>query len=280
MPPEQSGRSPLIRAAPSSAARSAAPPASRSRRRTSATAGASSSRSRPAASPTCSRTGAARSSAAARSMPRSPPRSLTAADLAACTRRRGLLLSGVVRFSAASPPDPGAPIDAPLAFDVALALDGGAYRRRPCMQRRAVEGGALRRRRRPADRRGAGRRGARLGRRDELVRDRRSLHRLPLRGLPGSGRPLVGPHDAGRDAAGPSATAPPTAASAVTAPTTTAAARSTATPNTRRITPTSTAALANQNFLVVRGPDACPSGSAGARHFARATGLATLPHQP
>lgn len=36
--------------------------------------------------------------------------------------------------------------------------------------------------------------------------------------------------------------------------------------------------LANQNFLVVRGLDACPGGSAGALNFTAS--LATLPHQP
>jgi Tfp pilus assembly protein PilV len=54
-------------------------------------------------------------------------RDLTAADLSGCDSNVGLLLSGVVRFSSASPPDPADSHDLPLATAVVLALSGGSY---------------------------------------------------------------------------------------------------------------------------------------------------------
>ena len=52
---------------------------------------------------------------------------LTSADLAGCDARPGYLLSGVVRFSSATPPDPGHADDMPLALSIALASSGGTY---------------------------------------------------------------------------------------------------------------------------------------------------------
>ena len=52
---------------------------------------------------------------------------LTAADLVACDATAGLLLSGRIRFSAASPPDPANANDMPQALSVALATSGGSY---------------------------------------------------------------------------------------------------------------------------------------------------------
>ena len=54
-------------------------------------------------------------------------RDLTPADLARCDTNVGHLLSGVVRYSSASPPDAAAANDLPLAATVALALSGGSY---------------------------------------------------------------------------------------------------------------------------------------------------------
>jgi hypothetical protein len=52
---------------------------------------------------------------------------LGAADLVACDTNVGRWLSGIVRFSSASPPDPAQGSDAPPAVAVSLALSGGAY---------------------------------------------------------------------------------------------------------------------------------------------------------
>jgi type IV pilus modification protein PilV len=49
---------------------------------------------------------------------------LAASDLSACTSVNGMLLSGEIRFSATTPPDPAAANDTPLPLAVALALDG------------------------------------------------------------------------------------------------------------------------------------------------------------
>ena len=53
-------------------------------------------------------------------------RDLTAAELA-CDANVGYLLTGVVRVSSASPPDPTRAADVPLATTVALALSGGTH---------------------------------------------------------------------------------------------------------------------------------------------------------
>jgi Tfp pilus assembly protein PilV len=55
-----------------------------------------------------------------------PTRDLAPADLGSCDARIGYLLSGSVRYSAASPPDPQGH-DLPLAAAVSLALAGGPY---------------------------------------------------------------------------------------------------------------------------------------------------------
>jgi type IV pilus modification protein PilV len=55
-----------------------------------------------------------------------PSASLRAADLGTCEPLRATLLSGVVRFSDAVPPDPSLANDVPAALSVALALTGSA----------------------------------------------------------------------------------------------------------------------------------------------------------
>lgn len=56
-----------------------------------------------------------------------PTDALTPADLTSCDTHVGVLLSGTVRFSSASPPDPAQARDLPLSLDIALALTGGPY---------------------------------------------------------------------------------------------------------------------------------------------------------
>lgn len=59
--------------------------------------------------------------------PATATRDLSAADLIACDANVGFLLTGVVRFTSASPPDPAVAAEAPLVTAVALALRGGTY---------------------------------------------------------------------------------------------------------------------------------------------------------
>ena len=56
-----------------------------------------------------------------------PTSELTLANLGACDANLGHLLSGVVRFSSAAPPDAAQGNDAPPMFSVALVMSGGAY---------------------------------------------------------------------------------------------------------------------------------------------------------
>ncbi len=51
---------------------------------------------------------------------------LSAAMLASCEAMQGYLLSGVVRFSSALPPDPAAANDVPLTLSMSVALDSGS----------------------------------------------------------------------------------------------------------------------------------------------------------
>lgn len=71
--------------------------------------------------------------------PATPSRDLQAADLSACDANIGYLLSGIVRFTSAAPPDPAQAIEAPLAADVALALAGGAYPNPPVCATEALK---------------------------------------------------------------------------------------------------------------------------------------------
>ena len=56
---------------------------------------------------------------------------LSAADLVDCTSTSALLLSGSVRFSAAAPPDAANANDVPLPLAIALAPSGGSYASAP-----------------------------------------------------------------------------------------------------------------------------------------------------
>jgi Tfp pilus assembly protein PilV len=54
-------------------------------------------------------------------------RDLRTSDLASCDANVGYLLSGTVRFSSASPPDAAQGSDVPPAFTIAIALSGSGY---------------------------------------------------------------------------------------------------------------------------------------------------------
>jgi hypothetical protein len=56
-----------------------------------------------------------------------PTDALTPGDLVTCDAHVGLLLSGTVRFSSTSPPDPGQARDTPPSMAITLALTGGPY---------------------------------------------------------------------------------------------------------------------------------------------------------
>ena len=54
-------------------------------------------------------------------------RHIVVGDLSSCTTMAAVLISGQVRFSMALPPDAARPADAPLALSMELALSGGPY---------------------------------------------------------------------------------------------------------------------------------------------------------
>jgi type IV pilus modification protein PilV len=56
-------------------------------------------------------------------------RQIVVGDLTSCTTIAAVLLSGQVRFSLTAPPDAARPVDAPLALSMALTLSGGPYPR-------------------------------------------------------------------------------------------------------------------------------------------------------
>lgn len=56
-------------------------------------------------------------------------RHVVVGDLTSCTSIAAVLLSGQVRFSLTAPPDAARPTDAPLALAIALTLSGGPYLR-------------------------------------------------------------------------------------------------------------------------------------------------------
>ena len=58
-------------------------------------------------------------------------RRIAVGDLTSCTTIAAVLLSGQVRFSMATPPNAARPADAPLALGIALKLSGGPYSRPP-----------------------------------------------------------------------------------------------------------------------------------------------------
>jgi Tfp pilus assembly protein PilV len=63
--------------------------------------------------------------------PATATRDLQVGDLTSCDANVGVLLSGVVRFTSASPPDPAQAVETPLAAAVALELTGGVYPNAP-----------------------------------------------------------------------------------------------------------------------------------------------------
>ncbi|MBC7480526.1 MAG: hypothetical protein H7337_01085 [Rhizobacter sp.] len=66
-------------------------------------------------------------------------RDLQAADLSACDANVGYLLSGSVRFTSASPPDPAQAVEATLSTVIALALTGGTYAHTPVCASEAMK---------------------------------------------------------------------------------------------------------------------------------------------
>ncbi len=56
-------------------------------------------------------------------------RHIVVGDLTSCTTIAAVLLSGQVRFSLTAPPDAAKPVDAPLALSMALSLSAGPYPR-------------------------------------------------------------------------------------------------------------------------------------------------------
>jgi Tfp pilus assembly protein PilV len=58
-------------------------------------------------------------------------RDMTASDVADCNAANGMLLAGVVRFSTGTAPDPARGNDSPLPFAITLALSGGPYLAQP-----------------------------------------------------------------------------------------------------------------------------------------------------
>jgi Tfp pilus assembly protein PilV len=71
--------------------------------------------------------------------PTTPTAALTFADLGSCDAVNGHLISGYVRFSATSPPDPGAANALPLAVAVALSPSSGNYARPPACNSEAMK---------------------------------------------------------------------------------------------------------------------------------------------
>jgi len=63
--------------------------------------------------------------------PITPTSGLTAANIGPCDTRSGKLLSGVVRFSSASPPDAAQANEAPPSLSIAMAMTGGTYAAAP-----------------------------------------------------------------------------------------------------------------------------------------------------
>ena len=68
--------------------------------------------------------------------------SLTTSALAGCDGLVGHLLTGSVRFSEASPPNPAIANDSPPPFDVTLALTGGSYAHAPQCSTETVTNGS------------------------------------------------------------------------------------------------------------------------------------------
>ena len=66
-------------------------------------------------------------------------RDLQAADLSACDANVGYLLSGSVRFTSASPPDPAQAAEPALSTAIALALTGGTYAHAPICASEAMK---------------------------------------------------------------------------------------------------------------------------------------------
>ena len=71
--------------------------------------------------------------------PATATRDLQAADLSACDANVGYLLSGSVRFTSASPPDPAQAVEPALSTAIALALTGGTYAHAPICASEAMK---------------------------------------------------------------------------------------------------------------------------------------------
>ena len=207
---------------------------------------------------------------------------LSPSDLTTCDVRTGQLLSGVVRFSAASPPQPGHANDAPLALGVTLALTGGAYPQAPVCDAEPMKTVAY------------------------MAAGSQRIEAVPVNALPASvgasswsdtGErhtaytcvvyPLASGLWSGRATLVPTGWALGSSAAEHRVCRYTADLDASGSIDTNAEHPADYAgvagALANQNFLVVKGSEACPS-AATARVDGRAgdvfAGLGTAAHQP
>ena len=66
-------------------------------------------------------------------------RDLTSGDLAGCDGSAGMLVSGIVRFSLAAPPDPADARDVPPIVAVAVTTSGGVYPQAPACSSEALK---------------------------------------------------------------------------------------------------------------------------------------------
>ena len=214
--------------------------------------------------------------------PATATRDLTVASLGACDAAIGQLLSGVVRFASTSPPDAAQGSELPPAFTVALTLSGGTYPIAPSCSAETMKtvsytaGGSLH-------------------------VDAVPIGALPASlGLPGwteTGERFVAYHCAVYPAAGGKwsgrTTLVPSGWTIGSAATDRRVCRysvdldASGAIDTNLEHPASytnvDASLANQNFLVIKGSDTCPSGTptqVAGNNADVYVDLSTAPHQP
>ena len=182
-----------------------------------------------------------------------PTRGLDAGNLGTCDTHVGHLLSGVVRFSSATPPQAAHANDAPLAFSMSMAMSGGTYPNAPVCSVEAIVTAAG----------------------DRFAAWHCAVYPLPNGRWSGRANLLPSGWTVGDTSADKRVcrfTADLDGSGAIDANVEHPAAWVDV-----------DAGLANQNFLVINGGESCPTG-----HAARVAGnngdiyadLSTLPHQP
>jgi Tfp pilus assembly protein PilV len=178
--------------------------------------------------------------------PATTTRDLALADLTACGAITAQLLSGSVRFSQASPPDAAHGNEAPLALSIALTLTGGTYATAPECSSEAVQTEAG----------------------DRYV----AYHCVVL--------PLASGHWSGRSTVVPSGWTVGTAPDARQVCRYATDLDGSGVIDSNEEHPATYSAvdhsLANQNFLVIAGNQACPAGAASDAFVSHATAA----HQP